>query len=408
MIIISQPKLEVRENEVLVSSCIEDDKKHFRETIFYKTSAAYGPYAVTEKADLFVLSALMPALFSQSDIRVEGTLSSDLKYTLENGLIYILAKTYGVRPIKVHAERIETFEFGGKAVGAGCSMGVDSLATIKQHYIDDNRYGHKITHLAIFNTCEFGFEDANEANKLFRYEYSRAAAFARETGLELLYVQSNVTSLLNRYGTGLYDTCTLVHAAAILFLEKLYAVYYHSSGYLLDKLKYTTQSLEHFDFILFDMCSTRNTKIFSTLATQERTERTEYIIDDTLTKKYLHVCIKTIDDGPVHNCGRCYKCLRTLAAIDILGKLPEYETIFDQSYYKTHKAAIFAKYLGYRAADPFFADILNFAKQKGFRISKMAYLLSVKYYLLLPAYMLGRELPIPTKKKIKKFLRMKG
>lgn len=284
MIIISQPKLEVRENEVLVSSCIEDDKKHFRETIFYKTSAAYGPYAVTEKADLFVLSALMPALFSQSDIRVEGTLSSDLKYTLENGLIYILAKTYGVHPIKVHAERIETFEFGGKAVGAGCSMGVDSLATIKQHYIDDNRYGHKITHLAIFNTCEFGFEDANEANKLFRYEYSRAAAFARETGLELLYVQSNVTSLLNRYGTGLYDTCTLVHAAAILFLEKLYAVYYHSSGYLLDKLKYTTQSLEHFDFILFDMCSTRNTKIFSTLATQERTERTEYIIDDTFTK----------------------------------------------------------------------------------------------------------------------------
>ena len=154
MIIISQPKLEVRENEVLVSSCIEDDKKHFRETIFYKTSATYRPYVVTEKADLFVLSALMPALFSQSDIRVEGTLSSDLKYALENGLIYILAKTYGVRPIKVHAERIETFEFGGKAVGAGCSMGVDSLATIKQHYIDDNRYGHKITHLAIFNTCE--------------------------------------------------------------------------------------------------------------------------------------------------------------------------------------------------------------------------------------------------------------
>ena len=111
MIIISQPKLEVRENEVLVSSCIEDDKKHFRETIFYKTSATYRPYVVTEKADLFVLSALMPALFSQSDIRVEGTLSSDLKYALENGLIYILAKTYGVRPIKVHAERIETFEF---------------------------------------------------------------------------------------------------------------------------------------------------------------------------------------------------------------------------------------------------------------------------------------------------------
>lgn len=46
-----------------------------------------------------------------------------------------------------------------------------------------------------------------------------------------------------------------------------------------------------------------------------------------------------------------------------------------------------------------FADILNFAKQKGFRIPKMAYLLSVKYYLLLPAYMLGRELPNPTKKK---------
>lgn len=340
----------------------------------------------------------MPALFSQSDIRVEGTLSSDLKYALENGLIYILAKTYGVRPIKVHAERIETFEFGGKAVGAGCSMGVDSLATIKQHYIDDNRYGHKITHLAIFNTCEFGFEDANEANKLFRYEYSRAAAFARETGLELLYVQSNVTSLLNRYGTGLYDTCTLVHAAAILFLEKLYAVYYHSSGYLLDKLKYTTQSLEHFDFILFDMCSTRNTKIFSTLATQERTERTEYIIDDTLTK----IPARLYQD---HR-RRSRSQLRTLLQMpkDIgsdrhTREAPrirnDLRSILLQNAQSRHLCEI-SRIPGGRSL---FADILNFAKQKGFRIPKMAYLLSVKYYLLLPAYMLGRELPNPTKKK---------
>lgn len=132
MIIISQPKLEVRENEVLVSSCIEDDKKHFRETIFYKTSATYRPYVVTEKADLFVLSALMPALFSQSDIRVEGTLSSDLKYALENGLIYILAKTYGVRPIKVHAERIETFEFGGRIWPFSIPVSSDSKMQTKR------------------------------------------------------------------------------------------------------------------------------------------------------------------------------------------------------------------------------------------------------------------------------------
>lgn len=232
-------------------------------------------------------------------------------------------------------------------------MGVDSLATIKQHYIDDNRYGHKITHLAIFNTCEFGFEDANEANKLFRYEYSRAAAFARETGLELLYVQSNVTSLLNRYGTGLYDTCTLVHGGRdsipgktlrrILPLERVSArqaqIYDTKSG------TFRFHPVRHVFHPKYEnILHPRNTGANRTHGIHHRRHSHQ---------KYLHVCIKTIDDGPVHNCGRCYKCLRTLAAIDILGKLPEYETIFDQSYYKTHKAAIFAKYLGYRAADPF-------------------------------------------------------
>lgn len=123
MIIISQPKLEVRENEVLVSSCIEDDKKHFRETIFYKTSATYRPYVVTEKADLFVLSALMPALFSQSDIRVEGTLSSDLKYALENGLIYILAKTYGVRPDQSPCRADRNFRIRRKSSRSGMQHG---------------------------------------------------------------------------------------------------------------------------------------------------------------------------------------------------------------------------------------------------------------------------------------------
>lgn len=218
MIIISQPKLEVRENEVLVSSCIEDDKT-FPRNDFLQDIRNIPPVCSNGKSRLVrpFRTHARPVLPIGHPCRGHTLFRSQIRVGKRPDLHS--GKTYGVRPIKVHAERIETFEFGGKAVGAGCSMGVDSLATIKQHYIDDNRYGHKITHLAIFNTCEFGFEDANEANKLFRYEYSRAAAFARETGLELLYVQSNVTSLLNRYGTGLYDTCTLVHAAAILFLE---------------------------------------------------------------------------------------------------------------------------------------------------------------------------------------------
>lgn len=349
----------------------------------------------------------MPALFSQSDIRVEGTLSSDLKYALENGLIYILAKTYGVRPIKVHAERIETFEFGGKAVGAGCSMGVDSLATIKQHYIDDNRYGHKITHLAIFNTCEFGFEDANEANKLFRYEYSRAAAFARETGLELLYVQSNVTSLLNRYGTGLYDTCTLVHAAAILFLE-------NSTPYITTRagICSTSSNIRHKVWnISISSCSTcvpPEIRKYSPPSQHKSEPNARNTSSTTLSQK---IPARLYQD---HR-RRSRSQLRTLLQMpkDIgsdrhTREAPrirnDLRSILLQNAQSRHLCEI-SRIPGGRSL---FADILNFAKQKGFRIPKMAYLLSVKYYLLLPAYMLGRELPNPTKKKIKKFLRMKG
>lgn len=153
------------------------------------------------------------------------------------------------------------------------------------------------------------------------------------------------------------------------------------------------------------MCSTRNTKIFSTLATQERTERTEYIIDDTLTKKYLHVCIKTIDDGPVHNCGRCYKCLRTLAAIDILGKLPEYETIFDQSYYKTHKAAILCEISRIPGGRSLFRGYPEFRKAKRVSNTEDGLFVECKILPIITGLYAGQRIAEPHQEKNQEILK---
>lgn len=38
------------------------------------------------------------------------------------------------------------------------------------------------------------------------------------------------------------------------------------------------------------------------------------------------------------NCGKCFKCKRTLVCLDALGKLDEFADVFDIGYYREHRS----------------------------------------------------------------------
>jgi hypothetical protein len=58
-------------------------------------------------------------------------------------------------------------------------------------------------------------------------------------------------------------------------------------------------------------------------AAYSRCEKTEYVSRSAVALRNLHVCFRA---GSDHNCGACEKCLRTMATLDVLGKLPSAKT----------------------------------------------------------------------------------
>jgi hypothetical protein len=63
--------------------------------------------------------------------------------------------------------------------------------------------------------------------------------------------------------------------------------------------------------------STSGTEVIRYRGDCDRFEKTVYIADSALALRHLHVCWK---GGTAKNCGRCEKCLRTLVALELLGK----------------------------------------------------------------------------------------
>ena len=73
-------------------------------------------------------------------------------------------------------------------------------------------------------------------------------------------------------------------------------------------------SSERIEFIHYGAHVTRPEKI------------AEVVALDPIALKNLRVC----PDSPVSNCGKCYKCLRTMIPLDIVRKLKEASTFPDE------------------------------------------------------------------------------
>lgn len=79
--------------------------------------------------------------------------------------------------------------------------------------------------------------------------------------------------------------------------------------------------------------STESTRLYSSLAASTRYDRPKLLSDFGPAQKLLNVCIH---GAP--NCGKCFKCVRTMLQLDQIGKLDAFESVFDTSCYRSTKA----------------------------------------------------------------------
>ena len=309
---------------------------------FYSVPARHADMADLDSSNCFLVGMLYPAMRYGEDIEVMGTVSAKLLYNLNEYLIPLMAICdTRLKRIRVKAAATDgSPRSGAKAVGTGFSGGIDSFATICEHFAKPTPEGFRLTHLFFFNVGAHGIPkkagDMEEIERQFRARYEKFKGFPEEVGLPFVPVDSNVHKF---HPWGHLEVATFATVSAVLFLQRGIRRYYlASSGHTYRQLwKFLgdggrPDAIERVNMMLLPWLSTEGLDVIDDGNLYDRSQKTALVADYPPAAKYLNVCYghDTLDT----NCSVCPKCARTLLTLEILGKLDEFASVFDIPKYR--------------------------------------------------------------------------
>ena len=408
MIRISKSRIERANDRWTMLSHIIDESQNIDTDIYYSVPNEYGDYLTYELADSFVVGMLLPAVFYNEDIVVEGTMSERLYYNINNSVLYILSLVYGNK-VQIHPTQLVNIEFKASGVGCGCSLGVDSFAAMLMHLhqFKASPASYQISHLTYFNVGAMGYVDLEKAKQSFNKDLKMVQSFANEVGLPVVCLESNFSIMYKDFD---FDASgDLRNFSAALALQKLFGKYLYGSSFPIGDFKFDKGQTGYYESLLAPLLSSESTEIVIANPDMNRIDKTKYILDNPLVQKYLYVCWKELianrwPDSEVakvkdrhQNCSRCDKCKRTLLAIDLLGKLDEYEAIFDIPFWKTVKDSYIAKVISYKNDNAFYNDLCSLMHEVGYEPTQ-----AVKKELCMIA--IRKSFPYKVASKIKRIL----
>ncbi len=368
---ISQPQLRTSSTAARVCSTFTyaNGEKH---EVFYETTPEFSKYLVSEVCDAFLVAALLPALVNGEDIYVESV-SDCLRYNFDP-LMYLLGKVFHYNPVKLHAKEVLHINFNPQAVGTGFSGGVDSLSTYLEHTSEQCPENMRVNHLALFNVGSYG-NDPQKTTQNFTSDFERATKFATEVNVPLIPLHSNISSIYVHKDIFHYSLrSTLCLSSAILSLQKLFRLYYISSTGTIDNVMLSNKEQYHYENLFIQRLCTTSTDIMISEVHYDRVEKTKKLLQSELTRKHLYVCNadlmnekwgeKNEKEGFL-NCSECFKCVRTLLTLDLLGKLDEYGNLFNLEKYRRSKDAHILKMYQQKGYDHFQQEIYTLFKERG-------------------------------------------
>jgi len=344
MIRIGNPIIENQEGKTTLKAFISNDAEGVNEWLWYSTDDAYGKYFCQEVADAFVLPMILRAVKTHQNIVVESSMSEKLFYNLNDSVFYAVTKAYQKKYgkhheeiVKVECDNLVSNVFTPTAVGTGCSLGVDSFAVLKHHFLsEDCPRSYKITHIALFNAGAYGHIDVEGARHSFERERDKTKMFADSLGLPFVWVDSNVRSF---FPEGSFDWChTYLNMGIVLSMQKLWKKYLYASSVSIDYFEFSVDFCGHYEPYLLPHLSTEVTELVPASMNMRRSDKVKYISTEKIVQENLNVCLKEQSantpgieryQGNYLNCGRCQKCLRTMLQLDILGVLNDFSKIID-------------------------------------------------------------------------------
>ena len=269
------------------------------ERIFYRSPAEYD---LAPRVEAFVSVALLEAMIRGIDIRVEDgvPMSAQVHAALPEMQAVFACWNWKLQPIEVDA-RLDTGPDDTSRVTSFFSAGVDSSHTLCRRMND-------ITHLILLNGFDTrGFGD--HGLDPWRKAIEKQSVFASSIGKELLPIETNAkTWAVDRaqdwsFGHGLM----LSSMGPMLKAKRLYVPSSHTYNEL---FPWGTHPLTD------PMWTSESTQVIHDGAGSRRGEKMKELADHQAVLDNLQVCWRSICD----NCGECNKCIRTMAALYLLGQ----------------------------------------------------------------------------------------
>lgn len=327
----------VTESENMSTLVTEIDIDNAKKIVKLSVEPKYGKFFSPERADYALIGMLAYALRNKHDIICEAPVTEELLYNIRELLIPTFVRTDERNyPVKIQADislaldklsNINTL-YGWGGIGTGISCGVDSFYAVLKH-LNSEYPSRRLTHLCIFNNGSINSCYGKENIPFVKQKvFERAETVAEELKLPLLKLESNFQDVIPQSHL---RTHTYMDVLAIYALQKLWRTYYYSSTYSFSNFSLKesfNNDPAHFEPLLFDCFSTSKLKIISSGSEGDRNDKIDFIADNPIAQKYLHVCLKKST-----NCGLCSKCLRTLLALDAAGKLDDFRQSFDVDTY---------------------------------------------------------------------------
>lgn len=356
---IKRPRIEREDGQALYRADVESPDGSA--TLWYSVDEQFGDL-LADTCDGPLIALLIPAMARGEDIQVDGAISERLLYNASRPLQRVLQQLNPrLRPIRIHADHVHAgVSDSGAGVATGFSGGIDSYCVVADHHFADVPRGFKLTHL-LFNNVG---SHTSGGERLFRKRYGRLVPAARDLGLPFVAVNSNLDSFYDKR-LGIQATHTLRNASVALSLQQGIGRFLYASTF-----RYTdahigpTYDIAYGDPIVLPLLSTESLDALSVGSEYSRVGKTLRVADTPHSYTALDVCANARHEGRFTNCSTCWKCLRTLATLEIAGRLESYATVFDLEAYRRRRVEYFARLLGSR--DPLLREIIAFAREREF------------------------------------------
>ena len=326
-LILSAPYIIASENSSKLCCDITCSDRSF--TAWFEVTSEYSRYLTADRLDAFAVVFLPLAMRENADMICKAPVSPELIYQINHYLTPVLGKnikeynaiTLNAKPA---GERIQS----EGAAGTGWTGGVDSMYTLKTR-LKASEPHMRLTHLVIAN---IGTLESSDNEGLLDIMVKRAeAGICADTGLKCVGINSNLDTVLpeNYLAVAGYRL-----PAAVLALQGLFSVFYHSGAYEFDTFTFAGENSAYYEMFLLPCLSTDATVFYSSGSSISRIEKLKELSDYPYAEQYLHPCIYAKTGK---NCGKCGKCIRTIAALYTLGTLDRFDKVFDTSDFYNNK-----------------------------------------------------------------------